>query len=226
MNDLLDDPVWHALAAAPDHLVIRMPRAARFIPDVAPFFGVEAHDLEVYAQLAPLLGGSSEARLFTAEAIEVPPGWREVSRRPIRQMVLPADVALSAVARSLERLGAADVRDMLALAARADPGPFGPRTIELGCFLGIRDGSRLVAMAGERFTFPGFSEISAVATDPDYRGRGFARDLTLALASRFRAAGRTPFLHVFPDNRAAAKLYESLGFVDRRELQVVWLAPA
>jgi ribosomal protein S18 acetylase RimI-like enzyme len=224
MHQPLDNPVWHALAAAPPHLVIRAGRAARFVPEAAPFFGVEEHTPAAYADVAKLLGASPEARLFVAEAVDVPAGWRETLRRPIRQMVLPATVTASA-ATHVDILTSADVPAMIELAGRAKPGPFGTRTPELGCYLGIRARGRLVAMAGERFTFPGYAEISAVATDPVFRGRGYARDLTLALASRVRAAGRTPFLHVFPDNRAAGGLYESIGFVDRRELQVIWLAP-
>ena len=50
------------------------------------------------------------------------------------------------------------------------------------------------------------------------------RALSVALAQRIRAKGQTPFLHVFPDN-PASRLYESIGFVPRRELHVTWLAP-
>jgi predicted GNAT family acetyltransferase len=221
----LDNPVWHAIAAAPADLVVRMPRAARFVPDAAPFFGVEAHTPAAYADVAKLLGESTEARFFVAGAVDVPAGWRETLRRPIRQMVLSATATVS-TASHVEVLTPADVPAMIELAERAKPGPFGARTPELGRYLGIRARGRLVAMTGERFAFPGYTEISAVATDAAFRGRGYARDLTLALAARIRAAGRTPFLHVFPDNRAAAGLYESIGFVDRAMLQVVWFAPA
>jgi len=41
-------------------------------------------------------------------------------------------------------LGSRDVPDMLDLAARTQPGPFLPRTRELGTYLGIRHGGRLV----------------------------------------------------------------------------------
>jgi hypothetical protein len=47
-------------------------------------------------------------------------------------------------------LGVADVPEMLDLTARTKPGPFLPRTFELGTYLGIRRDGRLVAMAGER----------------------------------------------------------------------------
>jgi hypothetical protein len=45
---------------------------------------------------------------------------------------------------------------MLKLVRDTDPGPFLPRTIELGRYVGIRDGGVLIAMAGERFHFDGW----------------------------------------------------------------------
>jgi predicted GNAT family acetyltransferase len=114
------------------------------------------------------------------------------------------------------RLGPADVPEMLALADRTKPGPFLPRTIEMGTYLGIRQGGALVAMAGERMHPPGWTEISAVCTDEAWRSHGFASRLIRALAAGIRARGETPFLHVVAANTNAIKLYEALGFRLRR----------
>ncbi len=70
-----------------------------------------------------------------------------------------------------------DVPEMVALAELTKPGPFGTRTRELGEYLGIRKTKRLVAMAGERLHLPGYTEVSAVCTHPDFQGRGYAREL-------------------------------------------------
>ena len=96
-------------------------------------------------------------------------------------------------------------------AARADPGPFLPQTIQRGSYFGIRasDG-RLVAMAGERLQSTAFGEISAVCTHPEFRGRGYARDLTTFLAAHILAAGKTPFLHVKSENGAKV-VYQKIG---------------
>lgn len=107
---------------------------------------------------------------------------------------------------------------MTALVAHTKPGPFGPRTVELGRYLGIRRNGRLVAMAGERLRPTGWTEISAVCTDPEWRGRGFARDLVLGLSASITAAGDRPFLHVVESNVAALRLYEQLGFTMRRSV--------
>jgi predicted GNAT family acetyltransferase len=44
-------------------------------------------------------------------------------------------------------------------------------------------------MAGERLRPPGWAEISAVCTDPAFRGEGLATRLTLAVAAAITARG-------------------------------------
>ena len=79
---------------------------------------------------------------------------------------------------------------MLDLIARTEPGPFRPRTIEMGSYYGHFEGTDLVSMAGERLGFDGYTEISAVCTHPDVQGRGFGSALTHHVASEILGAGR------------------------------------
>jgi predicted GNAT family acetyltransferase len=65
---------------------------------------------------------------------------------------------------------------------------------------------------------PGYTEISAVCTDPAYRGRGLAARLSLAVAAGIQARGDTPFLAALATNTTAVRLYERLGFKIRREV--------
>jgi predicted GNAT family acetyltransferase len=113
---------------------------------------------------------------------------------------------------------------MVALAALTDPGPFRSRSIELGGYLGLRRGD-LIAMAGERFRPPGYVEISAVCTDPRYRGQGLAGRLTRAVAAGIEAEGNRPFLHASGTNVNAIRLYESLGFTVSNQLSVTVVEP-
>src|SRR5579863_1049681 len=108
-------------------------------------------------------------------------------------------------------LSAADVPEMLELVRQTGPGPFLDRTIELGDYLGIRRGSQLVAMGGERFHFDGWTEISAVCTAPGYRGHGMASRLMGALIAGIERRSERAFLHVVATNTNAISLYEQLG---------------
>jgi predicted GNAT family acetyltransferase len=122
-------------------------------------------------------------------------------------------------APTIRRLDPADVPRMLALVAIAQPGPFERSTIEMGTYLGVFDGEELLAMAGERTHPPGHTEISAVCTHPDARGRGLGAALTSAIARGIVARGETPFLHVADGNDNAKRLYERLGFRTRTIMQ-------
>ena len=94
---------------------------------------------------------------------------------------------------------------MLDLARLTQPGPFAAGAIILGSYVGIRSAGQLIAMAGERMRFPGFSEISAVCTHPEHRGRGHASSLVRALIRQIIARNETPFLHLYRENATAAK---------------------
>ncbi|MEO8397658.1 MAG: GNAT family N-acetyltransferase, partial [Chloroflexota bacterium] len=77
------------------------------------------------------------------------------------------------------------------------------------------------AMAGERMYPPGYREISAVCTAPDFQGKGYARLLVTRLAIENWQRGVVPFLHVAPDHEHARTLYERLGFRQRRVGQLL-----
>jgi predicted GNAT family acetyltransferase len=115
-------------------------------------------------------------------------------------------------------LGTQDSPEMLELTTLTKPGPFGPRTHELGTYLGIRQNHRLVAMAGERMKVPGFTEVSAVCTHPDHIGKGYAAVLMSEVMCRIVDRGETPFLHVRQDTTRAIALYERLGLRKRKLL--------
>lgn len=149
------------------------------------------------------------------------PGWVVLDVSPLPQMVcrqLRPAPKVDAIELTMD-----DVPDMLELVALAQPGPFLPRTIILGRYLGIREEGRLVAMAGQRLHLPGYCEVSAVCTHPGYRGRGYGGALTTMVAQDILARGETPFLHHAPTNEGAARLYRKLGFRKRRELSVAVL---
>ncbi|MFF4522956.1 GNAT family N-acetyltransferase [Streptomyces bluensis] len=212
---VLDDPVGRSLRGHHAGLARQLGRAATYLPDVATFAAVSpAADSADWADLARLLGPGGFADMFSCPSAP-PPDWEPAFVLEGRQMIWPRDRPGQANTDGVVELGAADVPEMLDLVARTQPGPFWARTHELGTYLGIRTDGRLMAMAGERFRPPGWTEISAVCTAPEARGRGHAVRLVSALVARVVARNERPFLHVAETNTAAIALYERLGFESR-----------
>lgn len=219
---VLDRPVWQSLVGAHAHLARRHGSAAAYDPEVANFAGTEADGDAAWADLRTVLAGRTG--ILPGSPFPVPDDVRVAARIPVFQMV--ADGWHPEPDPEAVVLGPADVADMLDLAGRTKPGPFEMRTRELGTYVGYRVDGRLVAMAGERFHPPGYTEISAVCTDPDFRGRGFAERAMRTVAAGIVARGEVPFLHVATGNPAVA-LYERLGFRTRLEYEVaVVVVPA
>ena len=215
----LDNPARAALLGPQAHLAERCGGAACFAADVSPFVGLpDEPDQADWADLAKLVGPGGIAATAGVPA-EPPPGWRVLMTIAGVQLTGEA-LAAEPYAEAIP-LGPADVPEMLDLVARTKPGPFLQRTIEFGGYLGIRRDGVLAAMAGERLRPPGWAEISAVCTDPAFRGQGLATRLTRAVAAAIRARGEMPFLHAAAENVTAIRLYESLGFRLRRPAEFV-----
>ncbi|MFE7483892.1 GNAT family N-acetyltransferase [Streptomyces sp. NPDC057552] len=221
----LDNPARSSLTGPHAHFAERRGRILRYPVDVSPWLDLpDVPDARDWADLAALAGPGGEVGLPPLRE-GPPPGWEIVHRIDGVQLV---DVSVvPAPAPDAVRLGPADVPEMLDLVARTRPGPFLPRTVELGTYLGIRRNGALVAMAGERLHPPGWTEISGVCTDASVRGQGLASRLVLAVAYGIRERGETPFLHTSAGNTTAIRLYESLGFRLRRRTEFISaLAPA
>ncbi len=220
--DLLDNHVWHALTGP--HAAFSQGRglALRYQPDVAVFSALpDEAGPDAFAALAALVGPGATAVLSRPAPLTLPAGWEITVRMNSLQMV--ATEPIGAPDESFARLRAGDVEEMLALVERNRPGPFRPRTIELGTYIGHREGlaARLVAMAGERVHLSGYTEVSAVCTDDEARKRGLATRLVRAVAAGIEGRGETPVLHVLAENHAAVRVYESLGFEIRAAFETL-----
>lgn len=212
----LDRPVWSSLDGGHRHLALGGPLAKRYPREIGPFAALAEDSPAAWAALAALLAPGEAAMLVTPCAPPQAPGFTITPLDPVLQMV--ATRAPGPATAPLLLLGEADAPDMRELAWLTNPGPFAARTHELGEFLGVREGGVLAAMAGERMRPEGAVEASAVCVHPDYRGKAYARHLLAERTRRIVAAGSLPFLHVYPSNRGAIALYESLGYVVRRQL--------
>ncbi len=220
---VLDRPVPASLAGAHARFARRLGRAVRYDPEVAPFVALDdPADPRAWRDVAELLGPGE--RLLVQGLSDWPPEWAAVFSAEGVQMVGHGVRPLSDPEAVV--LGPADVPEILELIARTEPGPFLPRTVELGSYLGIRRDGVLVAMAGERLRPPGWTEISAVCTLPEYRGQGLAGRLIRAVAAGIAARGETPLLHALASNTNAVRLYRGLGFELRRTVRFTQLERA
>ena len=224
---VLDNPVWHALTGEQRPLGSHRGLAGRFDADVSPFGGFAGPPTEAgWREMAAITGPAGRVAIVDGPG-RLPPGWSETWTIRVLQMV--ADRVRTSFERDMRSdgdpdelepivpLGRADVDEMLELTGLARPGPFLPRTVEFGGYVGIRRGDRLVAMAGERLRPPGFAEVSAVSTHPDHRGEGLGARMVETVTRSIMQRGERPFLHVAHDNETAIRLYASLGFSTRRE---------
>jgi predicted GNAT family acetyltransferase len=205
---VLNNPVWAALTGPQACFAEAAGNAARFLPEIAPFAALsDTSDPAAWRDLATI----TDFAVLTGPSITPHAGWEQVEVTSGVQMI---GQSMSGVEDpEAVVLTEKDVPEMLDLVARAQPGPFLKRTIDLGRYLGIRDtDGRLLAMAGERFRMPGWTEVSAVCTDPAFRGKGLGARLTLAVAAGILARGELPFLHAVHDNENAIRLYGRLGF--------------
>ncbi len=212
----LDRPIWHSLTGRQAAVALGDARAVRFRPEVNLFGAAADESPAALRALAGLIEEGGTLGLLGVGAAAALPGTVVVSERRLNQMVA---TRLNRTPRALKivPLGDADAGEMLDLATLTAPGPFFAETHLQGGYIGVRRGGRLVAMAGERMKVPGFSEISAVCTHPDYRGQGFARALMEAVLAPLLERGEGVFLHSYADNPAVG-LYRALGFEVRREM--------
>lgn len=221
---LLDDPVRAALSGPHGRFAQACGRVLRYEPDVAPMLALPAEPTEQDWRDAAALVAPGGVVAVMKPPEELPGGWDVVRVFALVQMV--EERATGAACAEAITLGGGDVPEMLELVARTEPGPFLSRTVELGRYLGVRRDGALAAMAGERFRFDGWTEISAVCTLPEYRGEGLATRLMGELIAGIHGRGERAFLHVLSDNAGAIRLYEQLGFRmrARRQLTVVTVA--
>ena len=225
-TELLDNLIWHALAGPHAHLAQADGPARRYHPDVAVFVAVEHTEPSAWAALRRLVGPGVVVALSGTLGEAAPPHWTRHGGGLGNQMVLrhPELLADPDPSVRIETLGVDDVPQMLALVELAKPGPFRPRTIEMGSYFGVFDDDRrLLGLAGERLRAPGFTEISAVSTHPSVRRRGLASQLTSHVARHIAARGDTPMLHVAGTNETAKRVYDRLGFEVRSQVRFVAL---
>ena len=220
MTHCLDRPIWHALAEGHQHLALGDDLARRYPPAISPFAAARDASPEALSALAELIQPGEEVILVEAGAVAMPDALAQRSTAIALQMTNERPFAPIEDAR-IVALTPDSADEMLDLALLTRPGPFTRGAQSLGPFWGIWIEGRLAAMAGHRLTMTGWTELSGVCVHPDFRGQGLARLLSHYVSRQASAGGDKVFLHAYASNAGAVRLYETLGFAVRAQMQVV-----
>ncbi|QJR16677.1 GNAT family N-acetyltransferase [Usitatibacter palustris] len=214
---MLENILWKAFTGTHAHLTVGTDRIRRYAPGYSPLMGFADPADPPFAELAPHC--SPGERIYCAEwRGPEPKGWKIDVDTTMCAMAWQGNDPATDETLGAIRLASEHVPQMLALTELTRPGPFGPRTIELGEWYGVFEGAQLIAMAGERLKAGNLHEISGVCTLPQFQGRGLARRLTLHVLRQQLARGDQPFLHVASANTRARELYRKMGFAEVREV--------
>jgi ribosomal protein S18 acetylase RimI-like enzyme len=218
----LRNVAWRSLVGSHRAFSVGGPTARRYARGYPPIAAVAEPSRPDVASLRAL-AAPGETIYLTDVDDQRWPGFELVHEAELEQLAGdgPAPPVQDAAERvQVTALTQAHDDAMQRLVERTRPGPFGPRSAELGVFAGVFAGGSLVAMAGTRMTSGLWVELSAVCTDPAHEGHGLASVLVRHLQRRVTLQGRRLFLHVDCANTRASALYRRLGFVPVRRVRL------
>jgi len=153
----LDNPVWSSLTGPQQDVADRVGPVARYRTGISPFGAFEGPPGPGHWRAMEELVGPGGVVIVTGHTGDPPDRWGieydgvGVQLTGAHLMASPIDVAAARPDVDVVALGEAEADEMVALVELARPGPFSPRTHELGGYVGVRRGGTLVAMAGQRF---------------------------------------------------------------------------
>ncbi len=210
----LNNPAWYSLAETHKDFAVGDNEIKRYQKDTAPFLAYPPGEEDAFIQPDQFIE-VNESFFIIGDLPALPNNYHVESRLLCVQMICTLVVITNTTA-VIEELGETDDTQMTGLINLVQPGYYKPGTRLMGDYYGIRHNGQLISMTGERIRMNGFTEISAVVTHPAFTGRGYAQRLVAHTVNKNLAAGIVPFLHVAQTNERAIKLYEHLGFTQRR----------
>lgn len=223
MEDVLVNPVYHALLTGDKSLAHGQGQVRYFEPEVSPFAGFPEKYEKGFADLYDQLPANRKILYAIPTRIQQPKGWKLVIEIEGLQFVHRKNILPVQTSADIIPLNTTHAEEMVALAALTKPGPFDMRTIEFGYYHGIFENGKLAAMTGQRLHPGDYTEISAVCTHPDYLGKGYAAALLNHQLAIIKEQGKQSFLHVRADNARAIEVYKRLGFEVSRVMNFYFL---
>lgn len=223
MSHPLDNPNWNALNTGSHSLSFGTDRVRLVNREMGFFAGLPAYQKENLDELNDFLEAGQRVILFPPDHLPLDEKWKIHNDRELLQLVCERDFSLVEPQDEIYPLNESHVSEMLALTQLTKPGPFLNKTIDFGDYFGFFSEGKLVSMAGSRLSPSPYTEVSAVCTHPDFAGQGISKKVMPHVLHAIQQRGKTPFLHLYPDNTPALRLYTSLGFVSRAMLRVYLL---
>ena len=223
MNQLLHNPVYHALLSGDRHLSFGNEHVKFFDEQVSPFAGFEEGYDKGFSNLYDLLPSGRKILYAIPSSITQPAGWQIQHELKGLQFIYEAGMPGKTEFPGIVPLSEIHIEQMVQLARLTKPGPFGSKTIDFGYYFGIFDNEKLIAMTGQRLHVENCTEISAVCTHPDHSGKGYAYSLLQHQLQLILQQGQQPFLHVREDNERAIALYQRLGFSISRSMNFYFM---
>ncbi len=220
---VLDNLIWHMLCHDLAEFTAGTALAKRCDPDLMPAAALADHSDAAFTDLAALYRPNERTAMLEADPPQRIPGFEINGRFSFDQLVCQQRNPIPEHDVEILELTPSDLPDVVQLVELTKPGPFIPGLFAKKRFVGIRQEGKLAAIAGERVHLPGYCEISAVCTHPDWRGRGYALLLTSVIADGIWERGETPVLHVAVDNASAYRIYNRLHFTRRSEMTAIYL---
>jgi len=217
-SELLDNPVWYALQTTHKPFAEGTAAVQRYPQGVLQFAGCADPATADLNEIIPWTV-PGEKLIIIGVLPSLPANWTLLRELPCTQMTCENAVPTSAEKENnILVLTNADRLDMVELTNLVQPGFFYERTPDLGRYYGIRDGGKLVAVAGERTKISGWTEVSAVCTHPEYTGKGYAQRLVTHIINTNIENGIKLYLHLLTSNERARKIYDLLGFTETRTI--------
>src|SRR6478735_9685209 len=131
MHPLFDNIFWHALTGPHAKYACGTDGARRYAPGFSPMIGFADPTQPDFAAIAPFCE-PGEQFYCAGWTGEVPAGWRIDAEVILCKMLWVGTTPATDEAPNAVPLGPEHAQQALDLATLTKPGPFGPRTIELG----------------------------------------------------------------------------------------------
>lgn len=215
-TERLDNPVWYSLNETHKNFALDYGNIKFYHPDYCPFGGfISPEKVSLGIKKYALLLNNF---FVVGKKPEINDKVQLYKELVCTQMIICKRVNSIISEQIIDLQTASQQAALFDLVKLVQPGYFKKKTFDLGHYYGIYNGNKLIAITGERLKMNGYTEVSSVITHPEYRRKGYARQLVTWTTNKIFNENNIPYLHVEGSNIGAITMYEKLGFRARRKI--------